>query len=121
MAMNELIQEIQNQLEEDLLAYGWILQLARDSGDVVGGRAITDVAYEAVTALLSQGLAEIGDARLENDRVEFYAWPGTLDEQILQLKQTIDQFGTDPGLGEGFWLTRRASPAMVGRTTPPAG
>ncbi len=84
--------------------YGIVLQIVRDCGADDGKRLITEVAYDAVDALLTAGLAEIGDSRLEGDRVEFYPWRGSLHEQKIRLKRVIDEFGPDPGLGEGFWL-----------------
>jgi hypothetical protein len=115
MAVNKLIQELRLALEDDLVMYGVVLQIIRDCGADNRKRPITDRAYDAIVVLLTEGLAEIGDTRLDGDksvgdvfsgRLEFDAWPGSLDEQKARLKRTIDEVGTDPGLGEGFWLAK---------------
>jgi hypothetical protein len=105
--MNELIKELQLQLDEDLLQYAWILQVARDCGADQENLPITEVVYNSVAKLLDDGLAEVGDTRLGDGIVEFDAWSGTLEERKLQLRRLIEHFGTDPGLGEGFWLAKR--------------
>jgi hypothetical protein len=113
MAMKELVRELTMQLDSDCLEYGWILAVAKDYGGADGPLPLTQVVYDAVVKLLSDGVAEIGDARVVggttepfSGKFEFYPWPGSLDEQKARLKRTIDQVGTDPGLGEGFWLAK---------------
>jgi hypothetical protein len=118
MAMKELIDELQSQLESDLLSYGWILQIARECGASEENRPITEIVYDAVTTLLTEGLAEIGDTRAESNSAtddvfggttEFEAWPGSIEDQKSRLRQEINRWGENPSLGDGFWLARSLS------------
>jgi hypothetical protein len=104
--MSELAKELQLQLESDLLEFWWILSVAKDFESGVVGPPITDVVYDVIVKLLTQGVAEVGDARLLGGRVEFYPWPGTLEERKTRLKQEIQRLGTTATMGEGFWLAK---------------
>lgn len=112
MVITEFIRELLAQLDDDLLQYAFVLQLARDSGVGGGSDSITELVYNAVTTLLENRLAEIGDARLEDDKVEFCPWAGSLEQQKSRLRREIDCFGINPSLGDGFWLARRLPTKM---------
>ena len=108
MEMTVLVDQVRNELENDLLDYGWILQIVKDIGGQNDSEPIPRLVHRLVEALLDQGFAEIGDARSENGNVVFLPWSGDVEERKARAKTEIDRWGLDPGVGEGFWLAKAA-------------
>ena len=105
MITKELANELRRQLESDLLEFGWILQVSRDI-EGVGKNPNAEIVHAAIVELLNDGSAEVGDARNVAGRVEFYSWPGSLEEISVRLKRVIAETGLTPESGEGFWLAK---------------
>lgn len=106
MATEVLIKELKQQLKSDILDYGWILYLAKSYAQDSGNQNITVTVFDSVVKLLSDGDAEIGDTHVVDGEGRFFPWPGNLDEHVLRIKQVIEQFGTKPGMWDGFWLSK---------------
>lgn len=106
MATSRIIEELKRELDVDMLEYGWICSVVRQCGPDDNRIRITEVVYDVIVKLLNDGLVEIGDARAVGGRVEFYAWPGSLEERKSRIKQVIIRLGMTPDLGEGFWLAK---------------
>ncbi len=104
----ELILEIQQQLDSDVLSYGWLRQIVRDFDPRIDKHTITKLVYEAVVRIYDSGIAIIGNAKQIDGMVIVVPWNGTRDELLEKLDNFITQAGDTPSQDDlnGFWLER---------------
>jgi hypothetical protein len=106
-ARDKIASEIVEQLQSDILHYGWILQIARDCGAEADEGGASGVVFDVLTKLMSDGVAEVGYAKVNNNMVEVVPWPGTLDEQIDRVRLEIKRLGSRPSPRDTFWVAKK--------------
>ena len=108
-------------LVEDVLLSGsgdwvgiWELPyLARSALGVVGADAARVAVMEAIRALVSQGLMQIGDV----DESGFVPWETDLEDALRKIELEWSLLNREPSLGEIGWLNITAKGEDLARRT----
>jgi hypothetical protein len=109
VAATEFTNEIRTQLEDDILEYGWIAQIARDYFPEFDDQQLAEEICSAIRDLLETRYAVIGDAVAKNGLIEIREWPGSIDEKLSRVKAVIGELGLYPEMSHGFWLSTRST------------
>src|SRR5450432_3247724 len=66
--------EVIRQLEDDILSFGWLRQMAElDFGHPAGANS-REAVFDLVCSLVDSGLAVVGDAKNEGKKILIYPW-----------------------------------------------
>ncbi|MCH2182375.1 MAG: hypothetical protein MK108_10250 [Mariniblastus sp.] len=71
----ELMAEIRNQLQDDILSFEWLAQIARLEFPRQSERENVAAVMEAVTRLHEQGLIMVGEAKVVDEICMIEPWP----------------------------------------------
>jgi len=107
MATNsKLIEEIRNQLQHDILSYGWLRQIARQYHPLGTSTEISALVRDAVQDLASKGDINLGIAKEMNDRAVIVPWSVEMKESLAKLEETISATNPEEDAEDGyaFWI-----------------
>ena len=71
----QLIAEIESQLEDDVLYFGWLVQIARQQNPTYTESECADVVLDSIARLHRDGTIVVGNARETDGMVLIDAWP----------------------------------------------
>jgi len=77
----DMLAEIESQLQDDILHFGWLCQIARDHCPSVTDSEIVDCVTAAVTHLAKDRVIVVGDAVESNGIVQIQPW--TIPQETL--------------------------------------
>jgi hypothetical protein len=85
--MTAIAAELADQLNDDLLSHGWIVQCVNEAN---GRRSGLELHWKDVVGELLSAEIEIGDTRIASPRyVEFVAWRGTISQRIVRAEERV--------------------------------
>ena len=71
----DILAEIESQLQDDILHFGWLCQIAKDHCPSFTDSEIVDYVSAAVTHLAKDRVIVVGDAAESNGMVLIQPWP----------------------------------------------
>src|SRR5262245_55991534 len=82
----DILAEIESQLQDDILHFGWLCQIARDHCPSFTDSEIVDCVSAAVTHLAKDRVIVVGDAAESNGIVQIQPW--TIPQETLPARIT---------------------------------
>jgi len=95
-AHQKLETEILSQLEDDILSFGWLRQLAAPD-------LKEEAVFDAAVTLVDSGIVVIGDAKSERGMVIIEKWRETGDDLKGKMRHRVDS-ASDLDRYSCFWL-----------------
>lgn len=82
---SDMLAEIESQLQDDILHFGWLCQIARDLHPSFAEWEIVDCVISAVSHLAKDRLIVVGAAAETNGMVQIQPWPVRPEELPIQI------------------------------------
>ena len=92
---HQLAAEITDQLEDDILHFTWMVQIARLQNLERAESDNISVVLDSVTALHGQGIIVVGNARDANGMMLIDPWPETAQDLRTRMASAIEQSDGD--------------------------
>lgn len=101
----KLEREIEFQMQSDILAYSWLLDIARRMFPDRNFESRAELLIEALTNLVNRLDVSIGPTKSIDSVLHVQSWAGLAEKRIQKLRDYIAEHG-DPDLnaGFGFWV-----------------
>lgn len=85
----DLLADIESQLQDDILHFGWLCQIARDHCPSFTDSQIVDSVAAAVTHLAKERVIVVGDVAESNGIVQIQPWTSPQEKLPARLTETI--------------------------------
>ena len=102
--MDKLVAEITSQLEDDILSYGWMLQIAQLQNPESDDREFATAVVDSVIKLHNDGLIVVGETQLSNEMVLINPWQEENNALRARMISEITKYNGSVDQTFCFWI-----------------